>query len=109
VTDTGLAHDTAPFIVSTSMEKPTTATRSFIRSHVMRGKNRRVPKSSGLKPGSWIIGQNHSNSREIATNIIKFPNPRFEFAGSGLSVTEFADNMQPYMLDLVYKCKLEMS
>jgi len=91
------------------MEKPSTTTRSFIRSHVMRGKNRRVPKSSRLKPGSWITGKNNSNDQEIATNIIKFPNPGFEFAGSGLSVTEFADNMQPYMLDLVYKCKLMMS
>ena len=48
------SHDNLPFIVTTSTQKPDKADRKKIRSHVMRGKNRRKHGVRGSRIGSWI-------------------------------------------------------
>lgn len=96
-----LANNSAPFIVNTSIGKANTASRKVIRSHVMRAKNKRMPKASPPRPGTWINSEIDHEARRTQAQI---PKPRFEFAGTGLSTTRFADDMQPYMMDLVYKC-----
>jgi hypothetical protein len=99
-----LANGSAPFIVSTSTEKANTATRRVIRRYVMRGKNRRMPKgSSRLKPGSWINGETDHEARRAEGHI---PNP--ESAGTGVFMIRFADDMQPYMMDLIFKCEFSV-
>jgi hypothetical protein len=86
--------------VSNNSGKPNAASRKLIRSQVMRGKNRTKPLSCPMKRGGWI--NQHAVSRSYQVEI---PKPSLEFSGTGLSLVTFADEMQPYMLDLVFKCR----
>ncbi|CZR52828.1 uncharacterized protein PAC_02705 [Phialocephala subalpina] len=93
-----------PFIVTTSHEKPSSASRRLIRSHVMRGKNVKKPASSHLKPGAWMNRDSGAEEDlEAAEEKSMVPNPRLEFAGSGLAFFRFADGVQPYMADMIFK------
>lgn len=89
-----------PIIIGTTSGKPDEAARKVIRSQVMRGKNRTKPLSNAVTRGAWI----HRCSA-VRDNHIHVPSPSLEFSGTGLSMVTFADKMQPYMLDLVFKCK----
>jgi hypothetical protein len=86
--------------VSNNSGKPNAAVRKLIRSQVMRGKNRTKPLSFPMRRGGWI--NQHAASRNCNVEIHK---PSLEFSGTGLSLVPFANEMQPYMLDLVFKCR----
>ncbi|KAF8849032.1 hypothetical protein BDZ45DRAFT_773889 [Acephala macrosclerotiorum] len=92
------------FIVSTSLDEPNTAARKLIRSHVMRGKNAKKVASSHLKPGAWINRDGGAEGDLVRTEEVStLSGPRMEFTGSGLSTFQFADDVQPYMADLIFK------
>jgi hypothetical protein len=89
-----------PFIISTTSKKPDAATRKLIRSHVMAGRNRTKPLGIPTKLQSW--------DKDSATNefgSLQASSPNLDISGAGLSVVKFADEMQPYMLDLVFQCE----
>jgi hypothetical protein len=92
----------APFIiVTTSSEGVDPITRKKIRSHVMRGKNRkqRKPRDAATL-GSWINGPDHldhSEQRDVGSKI-----PRS--MGHDLTHITFAVKMQPGMVELTFKC-----
>jgi len=89
-----------PFIISTTSEKPDATARRMIRSHVMAGKNRTKPL--GIPS---TLNTKNKGSAANQLNRVKFPNPCPDISKSGLSVVKFADEMHPYMLDLVFKCQ----
>lgn len=61
----------------------------------MRGKNRKQRQPhDGTAPGSWI------NGREEKAISWKIP-PR---VGNDMTHIPFAEQMQPYMLELTFKC-----
>jgi hypothetical protein len=93
-----------PFIVSTSSAKNDAATRRLIRKHVMQGKNKKRRKQVSSPPvfGSWINGSRGQSNDDPKR--MELSSPSTEFASSGLSLISFAVDMQPYMLDLIYKC-----
>lgn len=104
-TDKGPGRGFDPFIVSNSHEKHDTATRKRIRSHAKRGKSHQKPTVSRLKAGTWINGHESDADPKEIQNGGEIPFVQTQFAGSDLTVTRFAfDNMQPYMLDLIFKC-----
>jgi hypothetical protein len=98
-------HDLA-FIVSSSLDKPDPNARQIIRSHVMRGKNRRKRASDFPRLGSWI---NQKTSQHPQLDSAAVPAPYFPLPmqmGSDLALTHtIAYDMQPYELDLVFKCE----
>lgn len=100
--------ETNPFINITSPQTANGATRKLIRRHVMRGKNCRKPSSPQLKYGRWINADASSEEGHAkgAGRTITLSNPRTEFSGSGLSTFSYSDKMQPYMFNLISKCKL---
>jgi hypothetical protein len=91
------------FIISTSHEKLSPAARKLIRSHVMRGKNRRKIAGSEVKFGTWI--NSGPEELEAAQECNELSYPRRDISGSGLSTLPYADLMQPYMYDLILICK----
>jgi hypothetical protein len=90
----------SPFIVSTTSGKPDAATRRLIRSHVMAGKNR--AKAQGV---SISLNSRSNGSTADQFDYVHNPKPSLDISGAGLSVVNFADDMQPYMLDLVFQCQ----
>lgn len=92
------------FIITTSVDEPNAAARKLIRSHVMRGKNTKTVVSSNLKPGAWINRDGAEETLEHVEKVKTASGPRIEFAGSGLCTFRFADGVQPYMADLIFKC-----
>jgi hypothetical protein len=94
------------FIVSSSLDKPDPNVRQVIRSHVMRGKNRRKRASDFPKLRSWI---NQETSQHPQLESAAVPAPYFPLPlqmGSDLTLTHtIAYDMQPYELDLVFKCE----
>ncbi|KAI9037492.1 uncharacterized protein KD926_000287 [Aspergillus affinis] len=93
-----------PFIVTTSLGRPNKATRKLIRSHVMRGKNRAKHVEAGVVYGSWI----NSSLPAKPAGILKaeetglwIPQPRT--LCRDLETFTFADQIKPYMLDLIFK------
>lgn len=87
---------TSPFfIVTTCPSKLDPTARKQIRSHVMRGKNRKQRKPhDGAALGSWI------NGREQKAISWKIP-PR---VGNDMTHIAFVGEMQPYMIELTFKC-----
>jgi hypothetical protein len=97
----------APFIiVATSSNKVDPATRKKIRSHVMRGKNRKQPQPRDAAAlGSWINGPDHvdlSGQRDVESKI-----PRS--MGHDLTHITFAVKLQPDMVELTFKCMCHVS
>jgi hypothetical protein len=94
------------FIVSSSLDKLDPNTRQVIRSHVMRGKNRRKRASDFPRLRSWI---NQETSQHSQLESAPVPAPYFPLPmqmGSDLTLTHtIAYNMQPHELDLVFKCE----
>jgi hypothetical protein len=97
-------HDLA-LIVSSSLDKPDANARQAIRSHVMRGKNRRKRASDFPSSRSWI---NQETSQHPQLDSAAVPAPYFPLPmqmGSDLALTHtIAYDMQPYELDPVFKC-----
>lgn len=94
------------FIVSSSLDKPDPNARQTIRSHVMRGKNRRKRASDFPKLRSWI---NQETSQDPQLESAAVPVPYFPLPmqmGSDLALTQtIAYDMPPDELDLVFKCE----
>ncbi|KAK4101122.1 hypothetical protein N658DRAFT_524308 [Parathielavia hyrcaniae] len=95
--------ENAPFIiVTTTSAKPDPAIRKQIRSHVMRGKNRKQrPPHDASQLGSWINGPVHLHpvgQRDVGPEA-QVPRP----LGNDLTRVNFAVEMQPCMIDLCAK------
>ncbi|KAK4039629.1 hypothetical protein C8A01DRAFT_46960 [Parachaetomium inaequale] len=97
--------DNNPFIIFTtspSSAKVDPATRKRVRSHVMRGKNRKTaPVHAGAEIGSWINGREDPDAslRSVPAN-----RPRIYLPVGGiLTQFHFADEMTPYMRELTFK------
>ncbi|KAH7161360.1 hypothetical protein EDB81DRAFT_784556 [Dactylonectria macrodidyma] len=99
------------FIVSTSLDKPDKETRKFIRSHVMRGKNTRKSKRTKEVANQFDSlvqdASEDTTSRGLldrgqhgATEWILMPPQK---VASELRLYGFAEEMRPYMLDLIQK------
>ncbi|KAL1860409.1 hypothetical protein VTK73DRAFT_7355 [Phialemonium thermophilum] len=74
--------------------------RKTIRSHVMRGKNRRRPRP---RMASWMSGELQRRPRPETTSAVQAALPMPRHVGSVLSFTTFPDDMEPYMLqDVVH-------
>jgi hypothetical protein len=86
----------APFlIVTTCSAKLDPAARKQVRSHVMRGKNRKQRQpQDGAAPGSWINGR---DQEAISWTIP----PR---VGNDMTHIPFAEKMEPYMAELAFRC-----
>ena len=74
----------------------------------MRGKNRRKRASDFPRLGSWI---NQETSQDPQLSSAAIPAPSFPlpmYMGSDLALSQtIAYDMQPYELDLVFKCEFE--
>jgi len=95
------------FIVNTSLDKPDAATQRLIRSHVMRGKNRRNKRIPGLFITDGRTHERREASEAGSSNAAAASSrlgPLTRLAGSNFALTRFASDMEPYMLDLVFKC-----
>lgn len=95
------------FIISTTLDKPDPKTRKFIRSYVMRGKNRRRPQRrssvghespcSPGRSGSRLPPPSDSTDRDPWVLV-----PASKFF-SEFSLLGFGDELKPYMKDLIYR------
>lgn len=97
----------APFIVTTSSDKSNKATRKLIRSHVMRGKNSSKGTGARIVYGSWVNGPTSMKSvgiQKCEGTASWMPQPRI--LCRDLETFTFADQIKPYALDLIFKCKL---
>jgi hypothetical protein len=94
--------ETPFFIVTTSCAKLDPVARKQVRSHVMRGKNRKQPRPHGsVALRSWVNDCQDSEIRQEARGINPSIPPR---VGNEMTHIPFADEMQPYMLELAFKC-----
>jgi len=91
-----------PFIlVTTPAAKLDPAARRRLRSHVMRGKNKKKVKMSGSSVlGSWINDQQHDSLglSRVASS------PIFPRVGTVMSHIPFVEDMNPNKWELIYKC-----
>ncbi|KAB5583625.1 hypothetical protein GE09DRAFT_1212200 [Coniochaeta sp. 2T2.1] len=116
-----------PFIVTVStpcLRVPDAETRKLIRSHVMLGKNKgkKIKKmlsqssSRAAAIGSWINGDHDPDCQELQTiraaertsPAVLTPHPR-TMMGSDLAAFQFACEMPPADLELVFKFFTMMS
>ncbi|KAK0740325.1 hypothetical protein B0T18DRAFT_207136 [Schizothecium vesticola] len=90
----------SPFIFITSTNaKPDAASRRSIRSHVMRGKNRKRPSDkTGVQLGSWI---NNTGSTSLAPSADLGHVPKS--MGCDLKCFPFVQELTSPMLDLVFQ------
>ena len=89
-----------PFIVITSAagsQQPDAATRRYIRSHVMRGKNRKRPRHESSPAGSWINGQLPTEPHPAIPKV-----PRC--LGTDVAFLQYAEDLSPAMQELVFQC-----
>jgi hypothetical protein len=91
----------SPFIFITSTNtKPDAASRRSIRSHVMRGKNRKRPSDKAVvQLGSWV---NRTGTASLAPNAEPGYVPKS--MGSDLKCLPFVEELTSPMLDLVFQC-----
>lgn len=93
-----------PFLFVTSANaKPDAASRRSIRSHVMRGKNRKRPSDKpGVRLGSWI----NSGAATGTTVLVPGAEPSHvpRSMGSDLTCLSFAEELTSPMRDLVFQC-----
>ncbi|KAI0380590.1 hypothetical protein F5Y04DRAFT_257035 [Hypomontagnella monticulosa] len=91
------------FIVTTPADQSVEANRRLIRSHVMRGKNR---KKLPPKPPSWINGiQGYEEDHMNRGHSFPIPNK----VGGELSLTHFSSKISPATFDAIRKLKHAMS
>lgn len=67
----------------------------------MRGKNRRGPRVALQKPAS-VPSQDGVGVTSKRNQVSRQPSPSI---GTDFAVTRFADDMAPYMQELVFKCE----
>lgn len=95
-----------PFIFVTSANaKPDAASRRSIRSHVMRGKNRKIPSDKpGVRLGSWI--NSGAGTGAVTTVLLPSAEPSHvpRSMGSDLKCLSFAEELTSPMRDLVFRC-----
>ena len=88
-------------IVTRPLGKLDAESQKQIRSHVMRGKNRkqRNPHNSDAL-GSWVNRRQHAhyNPQMVACPAV----PRL--IGNDITHLQFADDIKPYMAELAFKC-----
>lgn len=91
-----------PFIlVTTPAAKLDPVARRQLRSHVMKGKNKKKVKMSGSSVlGSWINDQQHDSLglSRVASS------PIFPRVGTVMSHIPFVEDMNPNKWELIYKC-----
>jgi hypothetical protein len=66
----------------------------------MRGKNRAKSLGISINPGSGINSRSPNQRNDLQLHGLSG-----EFSGTGLSLVRFSDEMQPYMLELAFKCR----
>ena len=100
--DSSTKHGSGPFIFVTSTNaKPDAASRRSIRSHVMRGRNRkRPPEKAGVKAGFWFNNTDTAPSEPQCGRPMRIPRS----IGSDLTLFPFAEDLTPPMLNLVFQC-----
>ena len=95
------------FIVSTTLDKPDPSTRKFIRSYVMRGKNRRRPRQRSSVGGEARNNPDQSGSRLTPPPATEARHPWVLVPASSLlsdfSLLGFGDELKPYMRNLIYR------
>lgn len=103
----------APFIVSTSLDKPDPMTRKFIRSHVMRGKNAGKSRRRQGQPALTAAESEKSGrvrhpaspdkgetcGKEKETWALMSPRK----IASELTLYRYAETVKPYMFDLIFQ------
>lgn len=109
-----------PFIVSCSTDKPDSATRKLIRSHVMRGKkqNRLRPSKRQLQllekekcKAKSAYPASHVEVIPVGTEELQlelmchYAAPTPHRVGSDFSFVEFAADVEPEMVFNVMKCQ----
>ncbi|KAK4182578.1 hypothetical protein QBC35DRAFT_395685 [Podospora australis] len=94
-----------PFIIVDTTAKIDPAARKQIRSHVMRGKNRKrhgVDREK-VAPGSWI-GNQPGGAPPDSQAVVELPNLRIpRRVGNDMSHLQFIETMDPYMVDLTFQ------
>ena len=88
-----------PFIISSSVENADPATRKLIRSHVMRGKKKKVvrPQKGKRKTGGGRVGGTQI-TRVRMEEVIDMYTPQIPGrVGSDLSFIEFSAELEPSM------------
>ncbi|SPO04195.1 uncharacterized protein DNG_06878 [Cephalotrichum gorgonifer] len=96
------------FIVSTTLEKPDATTRKFIRSYVMRGKNRRRPtrkNARGNKPSpekdmGMPLGPSSRSDFSQDSELVIMP---MQKVMSDSFYLGFGNALKPYMRELIYR------
>ncbi len=110
-----LASSSNLFIVATSLQsiKPDTTSRRLIRSHVMQGRYRPPDRPRRPEIGSWI-NRDHDPERLDDPGLASCLLPSRHTSTSRLppqvtsldvSLTPFAVEMKPYMLELMHRCR----
>jgi hypothetical protein len=104
-------------VTPSARPKPDAASMKHVRSHVMRGRNRRklVEKPELAKLLSWINGHHprenkSSNPQPVSghdSQLDTLPVPRR--VGIDLSHLPFAEEMKPYMAESVFTCTYLLS
>lgn len=108
-----------PFIVTTTLAgiKPDASSRRFIRSHVMRGKNRRSDnrRSPPAALGSWINGDQSPDYQTpepaySSQSLVQIHSPAPlriypQVTAIDMSSLPFAADMEPYMVELLVNCE----
>ncbi|MBE3050109.1 hypothetical protein IMZ48_47950 [Candidatus Bathyarchaeota archaeon] len=91
------------FIVSSTLDKPDPTTRKFIRSYVMRGKNRRRPRGRGAAGNdlSVVPQQRPPLSKALGGQVWVTLPPRAFY--NQISLLGFGDDLAPYMKHLIYQ------
>jgi hypothetical protein len=97
------------FIVTTSFGRLNKATRKLIRSHVMRGKNSSKDAENKMVYGTWInrlVSDQPVALRKTEESELWLSQPRS--LCPDLETFTYADQIKPYALDLIFKCKLSL-
>ncbi|KAI6083333.1 hypothetical protein F4821DRAFT_194566 [Hypoxylon rubiginosum] len=90
------ADDTSPFIVTTPTNQSVENGRKFIRSHAMRGKNRKRPPP---RPASWINGTYLGSESSLKENQLSVP----ARVGHEFSCIACPPELSPALLDIIWK------
>ncbi|KAH7144194.1 hypothetical protein B0J13DRAFT_622758 [Dactylonectria estremocensis] len=97
-----MADDSSPFIVTTPATQSLEGKRNLIRSHVMRGKNR---KKLLPRPPSWINNGQICNLVDMdRVNCQPIP-PK---VGNEFSFASFSTEISPHMLEAIWQLKHAM-
>ncbi|KAK9771095.1 putative Transcription factor domain-containing protein [Seiridium cardinale] len=91
-----------PFIISNPAKGSNDEERKLIRSHVMRGKNR---KKIPPRPSSWINGRADCHEGDLWKNRLSYAPTK---VGGEFSLTPFSAEMTPRTLETIRKLRYAM-